>query len=519
VNATGAFDIGRAKFNGAPVDYWPGAIDEVRAYNRVVSVAEAHDLATAPTAEEAFYPLDEAGGSSTADLSGNYRTGTVAGGVTRMPGVVGNGAAQFDGATGEIDSGAQTVRTDSSFTVTAQVRLDGTKNDQYAVSQDGPQSSGFVLGYRSDVNKWTFAVSTADAASPTWAQADSTTTPEIGTWTSLAGVYDAASGQVRIYVNGALEGTQPATIDENVAGNLVLGRAKQDGDPANYWGGALDDVHVYTGVRTENQIDDEYLNPITAPIDYYPNQLTRYVGTYGSHFVTSGPNPTGFHIEGALGWLIPGGYAPAGAPGTATLYSCRYAGGQFVSRDPGCEGNGNQVLATIGQVYTAPPANVPYKAIYRCLITSDGDHFVSNQSDCEGMKSEGLLGYDLGYAVVDRYTGPGGWHWTTEAQVPAGFYPEGPMGLVTLAGTAGTVPVYSCLNGSDQFTSTAADCGGAKVVAPIGAVWTAPPADGHRYTALYNCTIPATGSHFDSLDPRCEGQTPLRLLGYLMSGW
>ncbi len=519
VNATGAFNIGRAQFNGIAVNYWPGAIDEVRAYNRVVSAVEAHDLATAPTAEQAFYPLDEAGGTTTADLSGNYRVGTLLGGVTRAPGVVGNGAAQFDGSTGEIDSGAQTVRTDNSFTVTAQVKLDATKNaKQIAVSQDGPQSSGFELGYRPDTNKWTFAVSTADAAAPTWAQVDSTTTPDTGTWISLAGVYDAASGQVRLYVNGALEGTQPATISSSVAGNLVLGRAKQGGNPTGFWSGALDDVHVYSGVRTEDQVDAEYLNPVVALTDYYPNQLTRYVGDYGRHFVTSGPNPTAFHIEGSLGWLVPGGYNPPGAPATATLYSCHYAGGQFVSLDPGCEANGNQNLGAIGQVYTTPPANLPYKAIYRCL-TTDGDHFVANQSDCEGTKVEGLLGYTLGYAVVDRYTGPGGWHWTTEAQVPAGFYPEGPLGLVTLAGTAGTVPVYSCLNGSDQFTSTAADCGGAKVVALVGAVWTTPPNDGHRYMPLYNCTIASTGSHFDSLDPHCEGQTPLRLLGYLMSGW
>ena len=519
VNATGAFTIGRGKFNGAPVDYWPGSIDEVRAYNRVVSAAEAHDLATAPTAEQAFYPLDEASGATTADLSGNYRTAALVGGVTRVPGVVGNGAAQLDGSTGEIDTGAQAVRTDNSFTVTAQVKLDATKNAaQFAVSQDGPGSSGFKLGYRPDTNKWTFAVSTADAASPNWAQVDSTSTPETGTWTSLAGVYDAAAGQVRIYVNGALESSQPATITANVAGNLVLGRAKQGGNPASFWGGALDDVHVYTGARTEDQIDAQYLNPVTAPVDYYPNQLTRYAGEYAAHFVTSGPVPVGFHIEGSLGWLVPAGYAPAGAPATSTLYSCHYSGGQFVSLDPGCEGN--QYVSTIGNLYATPPANLPYKAVYRCMIPSNGDHFVSNQSDCEGTTTEGLLGYTLGYAVLERYTGPGGWHWTTATAIPAGFYPEGVLGLVVNSGQPGTVPIYSCLNGSDQFTSTAADCGGAKVVEQIGAVWTTPPtSDGHRYVPLYNCTITATGSHFDSLDPHCEGQTPLRLLGYVMSGW
>ena len=43
---TGTLAVGRGKFNGGPVDYWPGAIDQVRTYDRALSdgeVATLHD--------------------------------------------------------------------------------------------------------------------------------------------------------------------------------------------------------------------------------------------------------------------------------------------------------------------------------------------------------------------------------------------------------------------------------------------------------------------------------------------
>ncbi len=49
-NATGETVIGRAKWGGGPVDFWPGKIDDVRVYNRALSDSEVrsiHDAAPA----------------------------------------------------------------------------------------------------------------------------------------------------------------------------------------------------------------------------------------------------------------------------------------------------------------------------------------------------------------------------------------------------------------------------------------------------------------------------------------
>jgi concanavalin A-like lectin/glucanase superfamily protein len=45
-NATGGLVVGRAKYGGNPVDYFPGVVDDVRTYQGVLPEAEIHALAT-----------------------------------------------------------------------------------------------------------------------------------------------------------------------------------------------------------------------------------------------------------------------------------------------------------------------------------------------------------------------------------------------------------------------------------------------------------------------------------------
>jgi Concanavalin A-like lectin/glucanases superfamily len=42
--ATGHTVIGRAKYGGNQVDFWPGAIDQVHVYDRALSAAEVAQL-------------------------------------------------------------------------------------------------------------------------------------------------------------------------------------------------------------------------------------------------------------------------------------------------------------------------------------------------------------------------------------------------------------------------------------------------------------------------------------------
>jgi hypothetical protein len=114
--------------------------------------------------------------------------------------------------------------------------------------------------------------------------------------------------------------------------------------------------------------------------------LDRYYNSVaGFHFVTGAMPPNGYKLESTLGYMV-----AIGTAGTKTLYSCQAGSSQFLSLDPACEGQA--VLGAVGAVYVSPPANVATLPVYRC-VASSGDHFASNDPNCEGSRTESLLGY------------------------------------------------------------------------------------------------------------------------------
>ncbi|MEY9863674.1 hypothetical protein ABH935_009327 [Catenulispora sp. GAS73] len=551
-DAGGALQIGRAEFNGAATDFWPGAIDEVRAYQRVLPDNAAatdgednvHDLATGNTVQQAFLPLSDGSGTAAADRSGNYDNGTLAGGATWVTGHAEPHAVHFDEASGQIATTSPAVRTDSSFTVSAEVKLDTVDgNVQTIASEDGQHTSVFALQVCPNranptdpsMARWCFSLAPSDVANPVWQVVDSAQVPQTGTWTQVAGVYDAAAQSVSIYVDGALDGTQGVSPPVNTVGNLVIGRAKQNDASVAYLGGSVDDVHAYTGVLTGDQISAEYqqelAHQVSTPVDNYPGQLTSWYQAGRGHFVTTGPVPSGYYVEGPLGLL-----APAGATNTSTLYSCENTFGQFVSLDANCENNpststANKQLSVIGSIYNSPPVGVPSQAIYRCAVTG-GDHFVSSDPKCyssPNITPESLLGYVRAYSFLNRYArtdvpqdhaaasstllvSPG----AAFVYSLAGYHFESSLGLLGQAG--GDIPVYTCVNGSDEFLATKSDCGGGGVqaVAWIGNLWSTPPA-ATATARLFDCKVTSTGERFDSDLANCEGQTVVGPLGYLIT--
>ncbi|MGG7379090.1 LamG-like jellyroll fold domain-containing protein, partial [Escherichia coli] len=86
------------------------------------------------------------------------------------------------------------------------------------MSQDGGRGSGFYLQYSQGDNRWAFSMLAGDTDNATPHRALSTAAPATGAWTHLAGVHDAENGQLRLYVNGALQSSVPHTGAWNAAG-------------------------------------------------------------------------------------------------------------------------------------------------------------------------------------------------------------------------------------------------------------------------------------------------------------
>ncbi|MPY98525.1 MAG: hypothetical protein GEU97_11110 [Actinophytocola sp.] len=195
----------------------------------------------------AHWTMSEDTGPVLVDDSGNNHHATLAGGTERSSGRVGTGkdkAIRFDGATGEAATLAPVVDTAASFAVATWVRLTDDTANRTAVSTVGPASSAFRLRYDNARNRWAFV--TTDGRDATPKVAASAAAPRLGVWTHLAGTYDEATGELRLYVNGKLEGTATNTYPWRASEYTAIGRARTAREPSEFFAGDVDDVRVWS---------------------------------------------------------------------------------------------------------------------------------------------------------------------------------------------------------------------------------------------------------------------------------
>jgi Concanavalin A-like lectin/glucanases superfamily len=147
----------------------------------------------------------------------------------------------------------------NSFTVSANVYMTALAPNsgfETIVSQDGTYDSGFYLQYSGADKRWAFSMVTADTdAGPPGIRALSTSAPELATWTNLVGVYDASDDQLRLYVNGVLEGTATDSSPFAATGDLAIGRGQFDGEPTDWFNGAANQIEVWNQALTTAQVD------------------------------------------------------------------------------------------------------------------------------------------------------------------------------------------------------------------------------------------------------------------------
>lgn len=152
----------------------------------------------------AAWSADENNGTTLADRTGNGRTATLKGGTAWTTGHTGS-AASFNGTTGEATATPAALQTDRSYSVSAWLRTSKTTNYPAAVSQEGAQRSSFLLRVAPDPEQWEFAVSTDPASGAHTRVGSGAGSVTLDRWTHLVGVYDAAAGKARLYVDGELK--------------------------------------------------------------------------------------------------------------------------------------------------------------------------------------------------------------------------------------------------------------------------------------------------------------------------
>src|SRR6266545_827887 len=218
------------------------------------------------SAPAARWTMDEASGPAL-DATPHGNTAALTGGVSRGAGRAGVGSTlTFDGSTGyaattgavntidAVTSAPKTVRTDANFTVTAWVYLTANNRWLTAAAEEGSRSSAFYLQFNPVDNRWCFSRTWADTDNTGATRALSAGAPALNTWTHLAGVYDASTSQLRLYVNGVLESAVSYTSAWNATGPVTIGRAKWNGAMVDFWAGSVDEVQIYDRVLAPGEI-------------------------------------------------------------------------------------------------------------------------------------------------------------------------------------------------------------------------------------------------------------------------
>ena len=193
--------------------------------------------------------LHDGSGTTAVDTAGGHNGSTTS--ITWV-----GGAAEFNGSDSEITVPGPVVDTGpgNSFTVAAWVYLGNESGFATAVSQDGAVNSGFYLEYDKTDNRWAFARQAVDADGSTPYRALSSAPPQVQIWTPLVGVFNAATGQLQIYVNGQAEGTATDPTPFAATGSLVFGRSIASGGLGGWFPGLIDDVAVFDQALTAAQI-------------------------------------------------------------------------------------------------------------------------------------------------------------------------------------------------------------------------------------------------------------------------
>ncbi|MFD9793908.1 ricin-type beta-trefoil lectin domain protein [Streptomyces sp. NPDC059070] len=197
-------------------------------------------------APAAHWPLAGDATAVPADQNGTATAAGVSYTADTVDGHAGTQVAVFDGS-GAIATGRPAADPHRSFTVS--VWANPGKGGVVA-SQDNGRTSAWML--YAEPGAWRFAIANADNdAWPydyTYALGQAVTF-QPGVWTQLTASYNAATGQMSLYVNGTLAGSghHVAASTPPVQGGVVIGRYQNKGQAGAPLTGRVSNLAIYEG--------------------------------------------------------------------------------------------------------------------------------------------------------------------------------------------------------------------------------------------------------------------------------
>ncbi|MFE1960948.1 LamG domain-containing protein [Streptomyces sp. NPDC059479] len=295
--AAGGLQFGRSFIREASGQYFRGRIDESAVWQRPLTEEEIRQEVRL---EQDGLPANEL----VAQWDATTATGTEIGEGTPYPnpsmklsatGAVlddaGNGLV-LDGTAGYASAQGPVVDESGSFTVSARVQLSAQalagKPVGYKAQVAGQRSGGesswalWVIKPAEGFYQWQFTRTATDAAGKV--TRNSTVTPradlaETDTWVDVTGVFDAQEawdwadpvdpaqtedglGKMHLYVGSADKPSRTSPgfdVVQQGSGELAMGRGTAAGTTGHYLPGMLDQLRVWTGAMTRDQVSDQVL--------------------------------------------------------------------------------------------------------------------------------------------------------------------------------------------------------------------------------------------------------------------
>lgn len=208
-----------------------------------------------------YWRLNEAGGTTAQDASGNNHPGSYVGTVAySQPAVINEPTTSigFNGSTTTVTSSAVAQgATNNSYSIEGWALFTGAPPGT-AVSIASQEAAS---GVESTIYWTGTAFEFQHGAPSSFIHATYTFTPVVGTAYHLVGVYDGVNA--KLYVNGVLVATTAAsTSNAGVTGTRIGSFSNSGG--IDFWPGRISDVAVYNSALTAAQIANHYLAGIAS---------------------------------------------------------------------------------------------------------------------------------------------------------------------------------------------------------------------------------------------------------------
>ncbi|NEB02592.1 LamG-like jellyroll fold domain-containing protein [Streptomyces sp. SID13726] len=349
-NARRGMTIGGSFLDGAavPTSLFPGAVDEVKTFEKPLSATEVSTLYGSNTIgggrpARAVFSMDDAADATALSGRADVNPAVLKGGAaTGSAGIDGN-ALTLDGTDDYATTGGPHINTSYSFAVSAWVKLPKTKPAHAATvaSQIGTTVTGPELYYSNSYDRWVFNQHSADTADSTVVRAmqPTGTTAYGGEWTHLVGVQDTVADTLALYVNGSLAGTVALPSTWYAGGAVQIGASAFQGVATSFFPGQIDDVRLFDRPVSAGEVQQLFKqravvkgrwkfetasgSPLTSPdASASGNAMTLYNGAAAGSGLVDGS------IDGAV--VLDGVDAYAAAPVVPVDTSASFTVSAFV---------------------------------------------------------------------------------------------------------------------------------------------------------------------------------------------